>query len=69
MEGNSLKYAEMDSIEAGLRFKTQSGLLVETTGISQNIELHNIHVHEVVIIEGTGQGYKYLHNLDSAEQL
>jgi len=64
-----LKYAEMASIEAGLRFKTQSGLLVETTGISQIIELHNIYVHEVVVVEGTGQGYKYLHNLDSAEQL
>lgn len=64
-----MKYAEMDSIEAGLRFKTQSGLLVETTGVTQNIELHNIYVHEVVIVEGTGQGYKYLHNLDSAQGL
>ena len=69
MEDGSLKYAEMDSIEAGLRFKTQSGLLVETTGVTQNIELHNIYVHEVVIVEGTGQGYKYLHNLDSAQGL
>ena len=64
-----MKYAEMDSIEAGLRFKTQSGLLVETTGVTQNIEIHNIYVHEVVIVEGTGQGYKYLHNLDSAQEL
>ena len=69
MEDDSLKYAEMDGIEAGLQFKTQSGLLVETTGVTQNIELHNIYVHEVVIVEGTGQGYKYLHNLDSAEKL
>ena len=62
-------YAETDSVEAGLRFKTKGGLLVETTGVSQIIESNGIHVHEVVIVEGNGQGYKYLHNLDTAEPL
>jgi len=64
-----LSYAEMESVEAGLRFKTRSGLVVETTGVSQEIESNNLYVHEVVIVEGGGQGNKYLHNLDSAEQL
>jgi hypothetical protein len=59
----------MESVEAGLRFKTRSGLVVETTGVSQEIESNNLYVHEVVIVEGGGQGNKYLHNLDSAEQL
>ena len=64
-----MSYAEMESVEAGLRFKTRSGLVVETTGVSQEIESNNLYVHEVVIVEGGGQGNKYLHNLDSAEQL
>ena len=59
-------YAEMDSVEAGLKFKTRAGLVVETTGVSQQIENHEVHVHEVVIVEGEGQGEKYLHNLDFA---
>ena len=62
-------YAEMDSIEAGLKFKTRAGLVVETTGVSQQIENHEVHVHEVVIVEGEGQGEKYLHNLDFAEKV
>ena len=62
-----MKYSEMASIEAGLRFKTIGGLIVETTGQSQHIESVNVHVHEVMIVEGVGQGNKYLHNLDSAE--
>jgi hypothetical protein len=62
-------YAEMDSVEAGLKFKTRAGLIVETTGVSQQIENHELHVHEVVIVEGEGQGEKYLHNLDFAEQV
>lgn len=59
----------MDTIEAGLRFKTLGELVVETTGVSQHIESTNVHVHEVVIVEGEFQGTKYLHNLDYAESL
>ena len=62
-------YAEMDSIEAGLKFKTRAGLIVETTGVSQQLENHELHVHEVVIVEGDGQGEKYMHNLDYAEKV
>ena len=62
-------YAEMDSVEAGLKFKTRAGLIVETTGVSLQIENLELHVHEVVIVEGEGQGEKYLHNLDFAEQV
>ena len=59
----------MESIEAGLRFRTIDGALVETTGQSQHIDSVNVHVHEVMIVEGVGEGNKYLHNLDSAELL
>ena len=59
----------MNSIEPGLRFKTIGGLIVETTGQTQSIDSVDVHVHEVVIVEGVGEGNKYLHNLDSAEQL
>jgi len=62
-------YAEMGNIEAGLKFKTRAGLIVETTGVSQEVESVNLHVHEVVIVEGEGQGEKYLHNLDYAEKV
>ena len=64
-----MSYAVMESVEAGLRFKTRSGLVVETTGVTQEIESNNVFVHEVVILEGPAQGNKYLHNLDSAESL
>ena len=59
----------MASIEAGLRFKTIGGSIVETTGQSQYIESVNVHVHDVVIVEGIGEGNHYLHTLDSAELL
>ena len=62
-----MKYSEMDSIEPGIKFKTLSGLVVETTGVTVHIESTEVHVHEVVITEGVGEGNKYLHNLDSAE--
>ena len=52
-----------------MRFKTIGGLMVETTGHSQYIESVNVHVHDVVIVEGVGEGNHYLHNLDSAEPL
>ena len=64
-----MKFSEMNSIEAGQKFKSQSGLIVETTGVTQHIESTEVYVHEVVIAEGTGQGYKYLYNLDNAEKL
>ena len=64
-----MSYVEMESVEVGLRFKTKGGLVVETTGVTQNIESNGMYVHEVVIVEGTGLGYKYLHNLDTAEPL
>ncbi len=65
-----MAYAEMSSIEAGLKFKTRAGLIVETTGVTQAIDsVEDLHVHEVVIIEGAGEGSKYLHNLDYAEQV
>ena len=62
-------YADMSSIEPGIRFKTIAGLIVETTGVTQQIESVNEYVHEVVIVEGSGQGSKYVHNLDYAEKL
>ena len=64
-----MKYSEMHSIEPGLRFKTIGGLIVETTGQTQSIHSVEVYVHEVVIVEGVGEGHKYLHNLDSAEPL
>ena len=64
-----MSYAETEEVESGLKFKSTSGLLVETTGVSLNIESHDINVHEVVILEGVGEGNKYLYNLDSAEPI
>ena len=64
-----MKYAEMDSIEAGLKFKSVSGLMVETTGNTTHVESTKVYVHEVVVTEGVGQGEKFLHNLDFAELL
>ena len=64
-----MRYSEMNSIEPGLRFKTIGGLIVETTGQTQLIHSVDVYVHEVVVVEGVGEGNKYLHNLDSAEQL
>ena len=64
-----MKHSEMNSFEPGLRFKTVGGLIVETTGQTQLIDSVEVYVHEVVIVEGVGEGNKYLHNLDSAEQL
>ena len=64
-----MNYAKMDSIEPGVRFKTRAGLVVETTGVTQQIETNDLQVHEVVIVEGAGEGSKYLLNLDYAEKL
>ena len=62
-----MSYAETDNIEAGLKFKTRAGLTVETTGVTQRLDHEDIRVHEVVIIDGAGEGSKYLINLDYAQ--
>ncbi|MFQ5933065.1 MAG: hypothetical protein ACE5KI_00300 [Dehalococcoidia bacterium] len=64
-----MTYAEMDSIEAGQRFKSPSGLIVETTGNTSSIDVHQIYVHEVKIVEGEYAGEVFLLNLDYAEPL
>ena len=61
-------YADQRSIEKGLRFKTRSGLVVQTTGNTTHIESTNVYVHEVEVIEGPDVGSKFLHNLDYAER-
>ena len=62
-----MAYAEQNSVEKGLRFKTRSGLVVETTDNTTYIAGRNIYVHEVEIVEGPSTGSKFLHNLDFAE--
>ena len=57
----------MESTEPGLKFKTLSGIMVETTGVTVFVESTEVYVHEVIVTEGQGHGNKYLHNLDSAE--
>ncbi len=64
-----MAFAEQSSVEKGLRFKTQGGLLVETTGNTTHIPSTNVYVHEVEVVEGPSQGSKYLHNLDYAESV
>ena len=64
-----LKFSEMDSVDEGLKFKTVSGIIVKTTGVTVYVESTEVQTHEVVITEGVGEGNTYLHNLDSAEQL
>lgn len=63
-------YAEQEQVEVGLKFKTRSSLVVETTGKSLQVSPHDrdpIFAHEVVILEGPNQGSTFLHNLDAAE--
>ena len=60
-------YAEQNSVEKGLRFKTRSGLVVQTTGSTTHIESTNVYVHEVEVLGGPSPGGKYLHNLDYSE--
>ena len=64
-----MKYSEQGSIEAGLRFKTIGGVMVETTGVTVHVESTEVYTHEVKVTEGAGEGNTYLHNLDSAESL
>ena len=63
----AVKYAEMQSIQPGLRFKSPSGLLIETTGTTQRIASHSMYVHEVAVVDGPRQGQKFLLNLDYAQ--
>ncbi len=62
-------YAEQNSVEKGLRFQTRSGLVVQTTGSTTHIASTNVYVHEVEVLQGSGDGRKFLHNLDSAERV
>ncbi len=39
-------YAEQNSVEKGLRFKTRSGLIVQTTGSTTHIGSTEVYVHE-----------------------
>lgn len=64
-----LNYTESESVEAGLKFKTFSGIIVGTTGVTLHVESHDLYVHEVEIQEGVGQGNRYYHNLDAAEAI
>ena len=59
----------MDSIEAGLRFKSAGDQIVETTGKTTHIESTGVYVHEVKVLEGVGEGEVFLHNLDFAALL
>jgi len=60
-----MSYATMEEVDAGIKLKTIGGLMVETTGTSIHVESTDVHVHEVVITEGVGEGNKYFYNLDS----
>ncbi len=61
-------YAETDSVEAGKKFTSPSGMAVETTGTTVHVDSHDLYVHEVEILEGVGEGNKFLLNLDVAEE-
>ena len=66
-------YAQQETVEAGLRFKTPSDGVVKTTGKTtrvQSIALPNgLYVHQVEILEGANQGSTFLHNLDYSEPM
>ena len=64
-----MSYSETQEVDVGLKFKTRSGLVVETTGVNLYVDSAELYVHEVVITEGVGEGNKFLHNLDSAESI
>ena len=64
-----MKLSEMELIDAGLKFKTVGGVMVETTGVTVHVESTDKYVHEVVVTEAAGKGNNYLHNLDSAEPI
>ena len=62
-------YAGVSSVAAGLRFRTRSGVAVRTTGHTVYLPSRDIYVHEVEVVEGPGQGNRFLHNLDYAQPL
>ena len=64
-----MKYAEMKSIDPGLKFQTPSGLVVETTGATLHVASNSLYVHEVEVAEGTDKGQKFFLNLDVAKTL
>lgn len=61
-------YAETEDVDAGMKFTSPSGLQIETTGTTVYVESHDMYVHEVEILEGVGQGNRFLLNLDSAKK-
>jgi hypothetical protein len=63
-----MAYAEQSSVAPGLRLETASGMVVTTTGKSLRVTSHNLYVHEVEIVEGTGIGSKFFLNLDYAQR-
>ena len=68
-----MTYAEMNSVEPGLRFKTQCGLVVQTTGKALKVTPHakpaGLQTHEVMVAEGPHKGNVFWHNLDAAQAL
>lgn len=63
-----MAYAETDSVESGKKFTSPSGMAVETTGTTVLVDSHDMYVHEVEILEGVGEGNRFLLNLDVAEE-
>lgn len=61
-------YAETEDVDAGMKFTSPSGLSIETTGTTVYVESHDMYVHEVEILDGVGQGNRFLLNLDAAEK-
>ena len=43
-------------------------MAVETTGTTVLVDSHDMYVHEVEILEGVGEGNRFLLNLDVAEE-
>ena len=68
-----MDYAQQESVEAGLRFKTPSGVVVKTTGKTTHVQSvalpQGLYVHQVEIVEGENQGSTFLHNLDYSEPM
>ena len=63
-----MSYAETETVEAGKKFTSPSGLSIETTGTTVLVESHDMYVHEVEILDGVGEGNKFLLNLDVATE-
>ena len=52
----TLQYALLkpQKVEEGKKFKSPSGLMVETTGVTLHVDSHGMFVHEVEILDGVG---------------